>query len=56
MASKTESKKWDIKEAKKLFQEYLKRGLEEEKKEISFTLHPLPIRILQYSKAFQVLT
>jgi meiotic recombination protein SPO11 len=34
MASKTESKKWDIKEAKKLFQEYLKRGLEEEKKEI----------------------
>ena len=34
MASKVESKKWDIKEAKKLFQEYLKKGLEEEKKEI----------------------
>lgn len=33
VASKTESKKWDIKEAKKLFQEYLERGLEEEKKE-----------------------
>ncbi|NHJ21729.1 MAG: hypothetical protein EAX91_12350 [Candidatus Lokiarchaeota archaeon] len=34
MASKAESKKWDIKEAKKLFQEYLNKGLEEEKKEI----------------------
>lgn len=33
MANKTESKKWDIKEAKKLFQEYLEKGLEEEKKE-----------------------
>ena len=34
MASKAESKKWDIKEAKKLFQEYLNKGLEEERKEI----------------------
>ncbi len=33
VANKTESKKWDIKEAKKLFQEYLEKGLEEEKKE-----------------------
>lgn len=35
MATKAESKKWDIKEAKKLFQEYLKKGIEEEKKEIN---------------------
>jgi meiotic recombination protein SPO11 len=34
MVSKAEHKKWDIKEAKKLFQEYLNKGLEEEKKEI----------------------
>ena len=31
MSSKTESKKWDIKAAKKLFQEYLKKGIEEKK-------------------------
>ncbi|GAH16839.1 unnamed protein product, partial [marine sediment metagenome] len=35
MAIKPESKIWDIKAAKKLFQEYLKKGLEEEKKEIN---------------------
>ena len=34
MSGKTESKKWDIKAAKKLFQEYLEKGIEEKKKEV----------------------
>ena len=32
MSSKTESKTWDLKAAKKLFQEYLKKSIEEKKK------------------------
>ena len=34
MSSKTESKTWDLKAAKKLFQEYLKKSIEEKKKEV----------------------
>ena len=34
MSSKTESKIWDLKAAKKLFQEYLKKSIEEKKKEV----------------------
>jgi len=34
MASKTESKKWDMKAAKKLFQAYMEKGIEEKKKEV----------------------
>jgi len=43
MASKVESKKWDIKEAKKLFQEYLKKGLKDEKKEIKLPEYTVKI-------------
>jgi len=34
MSSKTESKKWNMEAAKKLFQEYLKKSIEEKKKEV----------------------
>ncbi|GAH11045.1 unnamed protein product, partial [marine sediment metagenome] len=34
MSSKTESKTWDLKAAKKLFQEYLIRSIGEKKKEV----------------------
>ncbi len=53
MASKTESKKWDIKEAKKLFQEYLKRGLEEEKKEIKLPEDTVKIDDLNRKQALE---
>ena len=43
MASKAESKKWDIREAKKLFQEYLKKGLKDEKKEIKLPEYTVKI-------------
>ncbi|TKJ21997.1 MAG: hypothetical protein CEE42_13425 [Promethearchaeota archaeon Loki_b31] len=43
MSSKTKQEKWDIRATKKLFQESLKKGLEDEKKQIKLPEHTVKI-------------